>query len=72
MKKNKLLMVLVILSIFVSGCGNAITGGATCPSYECKLTTTSAKTESKILDDKGSGCLTDCSANIKIKNVALD
>lgn len=74
MKKIKLVYgILLIAIIAISGCevksgptGNVPT---TCPTYKCVLTSDVASFESKILDDKGNGCLTDCVADIRVKNL---
>ena len=72
MKKQKIhLIISLILSIFVvSACGTGnVVYDPNCPQYGCKLTTTEAKFESKVKDDSGSGCLTDCNADVWVKNI---
>jgi len=71
MKKYLVLLGLFIMSLVLISCG--ITGNVpasqNCPQYSCKLTTTEAKFETKVKDDSGSGCLTDCSADVWVKNL---
>lgn len=70
---KKIIVFCLILSILViSGCDGGITGDVPaidCPQYGCRLTTKEASLESKVLDNSGNGCLTDCNADIYVKNL---
>ncbi len=64
--KKTYIGILVLSAILLSGCGN-ITGNV--PLNQCELVTQQAQFESKIKDDKGIGCITDCQANVWVKNI---
>jgi len=71
-RKIKAVMALcLVLSIgLIVGCDKTGKGyEGNCPQYGCRLTTKEANFESKVLDDSGNGCLTDCNADIYVKNI---
>ena len=69
MNKILILLVMLVLSLVITGCINTPTGGVTCPQIGCRLTATNANFQSEVKDADGNGCLTDCAADIWVKNV---
>lgn len=61
---------LVLLLALVSACsGNNSTGNVVCLQYGCRMTMSDAKTEGKVTDDGGISSLTDCCADVHLKNL---
>ena len=69
MEKIYFTFALLILVVIIAGCVNNPTGGVVCPQIGCRLATTDANFQSEVRDNEGNGCLTDCAADIWVKNV---
>lgn len=74
MKKIKLVYgaISLLMLMLIAGCNDGGIGaatGVTCPKYDCRLTTTEARFEPEVIDDAGMGCVTDCHADVKVKNI---
>lgn len=70
--KNLLIGLLSLAVVLIASCSN--TGGtgaatATCPVYDCVLTTTQASFQTEVIDEHGIGCATDCQADVRVKNL---
>ncbi len=67
--KIKYIIITLILIVTI-GCVTSPTGEVTsCPGVECRLTMVDATFDSKVTDDNGKGCLTDCNADVYVKNL---
>ncbi len=64
--KVTLLIGFLVALVVLTGCTESPTGGAV---KDYQLTTITASTEMKVIDDSGKGCLTDCEADVKVKNL---
>jgi hypothetical protein len=69
MRKGYFYVMLLVVAILIAGCENGLTANVVCPQYECVNTLAPASIEMKVTDDHGTGCLLDCSANVKVKNL---
>ena len=69
--QNLYLPVFLVLSMFIiSACGTGnVVANPNCPQYGCQMVMSDAKTEFKVTDDNGISSLTDCCADVHVKNL---